>query len=283
MSENLVKIGILKVGCVGSTPLLEFILDERAERSDIETRVIGTGASMAKNRCEDAANALASYKPNFAIVVSPNATISGPTVAREVLKKSGIPTIVVSDSPLKKIVKDLEAAGFGYIISEADSMIGARREFLHPVEMSLFNSDVIKVLAITGVFNLIVDSIDSVIQSFKRGEKPILPKLVIDKKKAIVASGLQNPYARSKALAAYEISNRVANLTNEGCFIIQEWESYTEVVAAAHEMMRTAAKLSDEAREIEKSEDSVARRPHAKDGVRMLKMKLIEKPTKPEG
>lgn len=282
MSEILVKIGILKVGCIGSASLLEFLLDERAERKDIETRVVGTGASMAKKRCEDAANALASYKPDFAVVVSPSATTPGPTVAREVLLKSGIPTVVISDSPVKKIVKDLEASGFGYIIPEADSMIGARREFLDPVEMALFNTDVIKVLAVTGVFNLIVESIDVVIQTFKRGEKPTLPRLVIEKEKAISASGLQNSYARSKAMAAYEISNRVAGLTSEGCFIINEWERYTAVVAAAHEMMRTAAKLADEAREIEKGQDIVTRKPHAKDGTRLRKTRLIEKPVKPE-
>lgn len=39
-----VKIGILKVGCIGSAPLLEFLLDERAERRDIAVRVVGSGA-----------------------------------------------------------------------------------------------------------------------------------------------------------------------------------------------------------------------------------------------
>ncbi|MFH0897455.1 MAG: F420-dependent methylenetetrahydromethanopterin dehydrogenase [Candidatus Bathyarchaeota archaeon] len=281
MPETFVKIGILKVGCIGSAPLLEYLLDERAERYDIETRVVGTGASMVKNICENAANMLASYKPHFAIVVSPNATTPGPTAAREVLLKSGILSIIISDSPIKKISKNLEEAGFGYIIPEADSMIGARREFLDPIEMALFNSDTIKVLAVTGVLNLIIDSIDRVILNFKRGEKPILPKLIINKETAIAASGLQNPYARSKAMAAFEISSRVATLTSEGCFLLKEWESYIPIVSAAHEMMLIAARLADEAREIEKSANSVIRKPHAKDGVRLYKTKLIEKPVKP--
>ena len=34
------------------------------------------------------------------------------------------------------------------------------------------------------------------------------------------------------------------------------------LLAAAHEMMRTAANMCDNAREIEKSNDSVIRRPH---------------------
>lgn len=283
LSESVIKIGILKLGCVGSAPLLEFLLDERAERVDLETRVVGTGASMAKERCEDAAKELVEYKPDLAVVVSPNASLPGPGAARGVLAESGVPTIIVSDGPAQKIVKDLEAAGFGYIIPEAESMIGARREFLDPVEMALFNADIIRVLAITGVFNLIVELIDSAIQTLKRGEKPTLPRMVVDKEKAINASGLRNPYARSKAMAAHEISRRVVGLTSEGCFVIKEWERYTSMVASAHEMMRYAAKLADEAREMEKGGDSVLRQPHAGDGTIMRKTKLVEKPTRPAG
>ncbi len=275
-----VKVGVLKLGCIGSAPLLEFLLDERAERTDIETRVVGTGASMAKNRCEDAAKTLTSYKPDLAIVLSPNAGLPGPASAREILAKNGVATIIISDSPAKKLVEDLGAAGLGYIIPEAESMIGARREFLDPAEMALFNADIIKVLAVTGVFNLIVKSIDSVIQALQRGEKPVLPRLVVDKERAVAASGLKNPYARAKALAAHEISSRVAALDSEGCFAIEEWERYTEVVAAGHEMMRCAAKLADEAREIEKGGDTLTRQPHGRDGTIMHKTKLIEKPAK---
>ena len=278
LSEHVIKVGILKMGCIGSAPLLEFLLDERAEREDLETRVMGTGSSMVKNRCEGVAEELASYKPDLAVVLSPNAALPGPSAAREILAKNGIPTIIVSDSPTRKIVKELETAGFGYIIPEAESMIGARREFLDPVEMALFNSDIIKVLAITGVFTILVESIDRAIQNLKKGEKPDLPRLIVDKEKAIASSGLRNSYARAKAMAAYDISNRVAALSSEGCFIMKNWESYTQVVAAAHEMMRYAAKLSDEAREIEKGEDSIFRQPHARDGTTMHKTRLIEKP-----
>jgi len=277
---EIVKLGILKTGCIGSAPLLEFIINERAERKDIETRIVGTGASMDKKHCEDVANSLIDYKPNFVIVVSPNATLPGPTIVRDLFMKNNIPTIVISDTPTKKIVKNLEAAGFGYIIPEADSMIGARREFLDSVEMALFNSDVIKVLAITGVFNLIVQSIDKVIQAFKNGKKIALPKITVNAENSIDASGLQNPYARSKAMAAYEIAQRVASLSSKGCFVIKEWEKYTIIVAAAHEMMRSAARLADEAREMEKTEDSLNRYPHRKDGAKLHKTRLIEKPEK---
>ena len=34
-----VRIGILKLGCIGSLPLLEFLLDERADRKDVDIMV----------------------------------------------------------------------------------------------------------------------------------------------------------------------------------------------------------------------------------------------------
>ena len=41
-------------------------------------------------------------------------------------------------------------------------------------------------------------------------------------------------------------------------------------------MMRIAAKMVDEAREIEKANDNVTRRPHKKDGSRLEKQKLLD-------
>jgi methylenetetrahydromethanopterin dehydrogenase len=280
LSKPVIKLGIIKIGCIGTAPLLEFILDERAERQDLTTRVMGTGASMSRKLCSAVAEQLVEFEPDLAIVVSPNATLPGPKTTREILMKNLIPTIILSDSPTRKIVKDLAARDVGYIIPEAESMIGARREFLDPVEMALFNANIIKVLAGTGVFNLIVSSIDKVITAIQNGEKPVLPKLIIEKNQAIQASGYANPYARAKAIAAHEISRRVAGLNSEGCFVLKDWVSYTTIVASAHEMMRAAAQLIDEAREIEKTNDTVQRQPHAKDGATMTKMHLIEKPQK---
>jgi methylenetetrahydromethanopterin dehydrogenase len=58
---------------------------------------------------------------------------------------------VVSDGPTKKEAREaLEQEGFGYIIPPVDPLIGAKREFLDPVEMASFNSDVMKVLSICG-------------------------------------------------------------------------------------------------------------------------------------
>lgn len=279
--SQVVKIGVVKAGCIGTMPLLEFLLDERADRKDIEVRVISAGAKMGPEHCDEVATKMVDFKPAFAIFISPNATLPGPSKGRKTLADAGIPTIVISDGPTKKIIKDLEAAGFGYLIIEADAMIGARREFLDPIEMALFNANIIKVLATTGVFNIVFREIDNVIQSIKNGEKPTLPRIVVDKEKASSAAGFKNPYAKSKAMAAHEISRRVAGLTTEACFKVKEWGRYTSIAAAAHEMMRYAAKLAEDARESEKGGDTVLRKPHHPDGRILEKRRLIEKPTKP--
>lgn len=276
--SQIVKIGILKVGCVGSSPLIDFLLDERAERTDIDVRVSGTGAKLGIEQCKDATTSILTHKPDIIILIGPAQQTSGPTEARRILAGTGVPTIIISDGPTQRIVKDLEAGGFGYIIVMADSMIGARREFLDPVEMVLYNTDTIKVLAISGALRVISEALDSVIQSVKKKEKSELPRIIIDKERAIAASGFKNPYARVKAMAAFEIARHVTELNSEGCFRVKEWERYVPIVAGAHEMMRTAARLADEAREIEKGEDSVLRRPHYDEGTLGEKRMLIEKP-----
>ena len=276
-----VKIGFLKLGCIGSASLLEFMLDERAERQDVDVRVVGAGAKLGMEQAEEVAKRMLEFKPQLVVITSPNATLPGPKKAREIIKAAGIPAVVVSDSPAKKSIQELEQQGFGYIIVEADSMIGARREFLDPLEMILFNLDVTRVLAITGALNLVTAEIDRAIESIKKGAQVSLPKVVVDKEKAVKAASFSNPYAGTKAMAAYETARRVADLSVEGCFQVKEWERYTHIVSAAHEMMRHAACLADEARETEKSHDAVSRTPHYDDGSVLRKTKLVEKPTKP--
>ncbi|MEM2454892.1 MAG: F420-dependent methylenetetrahydromethanopterin dehydrogenase [Candidatus Bathyarchaeia archaeon] len=276
----MVKVGVLKAGCLGSLPLLEFLLDERAEREDISVRVVGSGAKVTVDECIECAKEILSQNPDFIILIGPAQTTSGPTEARKVLREAGKPVIVISDTPAKRIVKDLEESGFGYIIVEADSMIGARREFLDPSEMALYNSDVIRVLAITGALNVIVEEIDKVISAIKSGVKPVLPRLVLDSKIIAERSGFLNPYARAKAIAAYEMAKQVSAITIEACFKIHDPEVYIPLVAAAHELMRFAARLADEAREIEKGGDTILRKPHFRDGLIGEKRNLMEKPAR---
>ncbi len=279
MTEPL-KIGVLKLGCIGTLPLIEFLLDERAERTDIDVRVSGSGANLGTKQCAEATEQLLRQKPSLIVLVGPGQATPGPTEARKMIIEAKTPAIIVSDSPAKKVAKEFEDAGLGYIVVEADSMIGARREFLDPAEMAAYNSDVLKVLAETGALNVVVESVDKAIESLKAGKKPELPKVIVDAFKATEAAGFSNPYAKAKASAAYETACQVAKITTEACFKVQDPNVYVPMVAVAHEMMRAAARLADEAREIEKGTDTVCRKLHFSDGARGIKKKLMEKPTR---
>jgi len=276
MSSKIVKVCILKLGCIGASPLLEYVLDERADRGDIEVRVLSVGAKMTEAHAEELVKKALAEDYDLYIIPSPNASLPGPTKVRNALGEKGKNVIVISDAPARRITKELEEKGFGYIIILADSMIGARRGFLDPVEMTLFNADVIKVLAATGVVRLLQVELDKVINSLKAGEKPSLPKIVVDKEVATKYAEYRNPYAKAKAMAAYEIAVKVADLTSEGCFKIKERDRYIPILAAAHEIMRYAAELADEAREIEKYGDTLVRTPHSSDGTILFKEKLME-------
>ncbi len=271
----MVKVGVLKMGAIGTALLVEYLLDERADRGDIEVRVVTSGAKMQPEEAV-VAEKLKEFDPDVVIVVSPNAALPGPKAARESFERK--PVIVISDAPAKKAKDEFEQKGFGYILVNADSMIGARREFLDPTEMALFNSDVVKVLAATGAFRLVQEAIDNVIEAIKRGETPELPKLVVTAERAVNAGNFSNPYAKAKAMAAYYIAEKVADIDVKGCFIEKDPNKYIPLVASAHEMMRVAAKLADEAREIEKGNDTVYRTPHSKEGAILKKSKLLEKP-----
>lgn len=275
----MVNIGFLKLGNIGSAPLIEFLLDERAEREGLKVRVVTSGAKLGVDEATKLSDDIAKFNPDVAIITSPNASLPGPIKAVETLSKKGCSTIVVSDSPAKKALEKIEGLGAGYIIVEADSMLGARREYLDAAEMAIFNADVIKVLAATGAFNLIRDEINRVIKEAEEKKEPTSPKVIIDSSKAVEAASYNNPYAKSKAIAAYEMAKRVSDLTVKACFMIKDWKTYTIMASAAHEMMRQAAMMADEAREIEKMNDQLYRSPHDDDGTLLQKRKLIEKPS----
>nr|MDO8133749.1 F420-dependent methylenetetrahydromethanopterin dehydrogenase [Candidatus Njordarchaeum guaymaensis] len=210
--EQVVKIGFLKLGNIGISPLVDLILDERADRGDIDIRVVGSGPKLTPEQSQEAAARMIELGPKLVIVSSPNATLPGPARARDMLLGAKIPTISLSDAPGKKATKEIEEKGQGYIILLGDPLIGARREFLDSVEMALFNSDGIRVLSITGALRLIMRAIDGVIQQIKEGKSPQLPKIVVDGKTAVTAAEFKNPYARARAIAAYEMAGKVAEL-----------------------------------------------------------------------
>ncbi|MCK4885030.1 methylenetetrahydromethanopterin dehydrogenase, partial [Candidatus Bathyarchaeota archaeon] len=192
--------------------------------------------------------------------------------------QNGVNTVVLSDAVAKRMVTDLEKQGVGYIVVLGDPLIGARREFLDPVEMALFNSNIMKVLAVTGVFRLIHQEIDRVIAVLKEKLAVRLPRLLIDTETIRDNSDFMNPYAKAKAMAAYHIASKIPEINTKACFMEKDDEKYIPLVACAHEMAQAAAKLAEEAREIEKYSDTVVRKPHSKRGEPLTKTKLMQSP-----
>ncbi len=275
-----VKVGVAKLGNIASGVMAELLLDERADREDMQTFMATSGTKLQPEDIERVVSNMKAWKPDFCIVVSPNGVLPGPTGAREDLAKAGIPVVIITDDvTAKKEWEEIKTSKFGYIIMKADSMIGARREFLDPVEMADFNGNLVKVLALTGAFRKMQLALDKVIDQVKAGKKGAeleLPKIVMTTDKAVEGEFINN-YALAKARAAHEIAMAVAGQNVKGCFMTKEWEKYIPIVASAHEMMKVAAVLCDEAREIEKAGDSVLRKPHKKDGVLVSKNKLVAK------
>ena len=56
-----VKICILKSGNIGTSPVLDLLLDERADRPNIDVRVFGSGAKMNPEQVEDVVPKLEQY------------------------------------------------------------------------------------------------------------------------------------------------------------------------------------------------------------------------------
>ena len=253
----------------------DLALDEIAERNDIETKTMGFGAKMTKKEAEMAAE-LKSWGPQLVVISSPNAATPGPTAAREIYKD--VPTIVISDGPSKKDAREgLKGEGFGYIILPFDPLIGAKREFLDPAEMALFNSDSLKVLSICGGVRLVQEELDKAMSSIEAGEAQ-LPYILGNPEKCTERMNFQNPYARAKAMAALHMAQTVASIDAVACFRLKELDRVALTAAAGHEVMRAAARLADEARELEKATDSVSRAPHARSGNLLKKTGLLDKP-----
>jgi len=272
-----VKIAIIKSGNIGTSPVIDLLLDERADRPNIDVRVFGSGAKMNPEQVEDVVPKIDQFEPDFAIFISPNPGAPGPAKARELLSEKDLPAIIIGDAPGKGKKDEMDEQGLGYIIVMSDPMIGAKREWLDPTEMAIFNSDILKVLAETGALRLVQKTIDDVIAQAEAGAIE-LPKLIVTAEKAAEAGGFANSYAKAKAIAAYEMAGSVANLDMKGCFMTKGFENFIPLVAAAHEIAACAAKLAQEAREIEKANDTVLRTPHMKEGNPGYKTDLISKP-----
>ncbi len=274
-----IKIGVFKCGNIGMSPLFELLLDELADRRDIRIRTVATGSKMTAEDVEEALPKIFEFDPNLLVSISPNPSISGPAKVREKFSASGLPSVIVSDAPAKRIKAELEKQGLGYVIVTGDPLIGARREFLDPIEMAVFNSNIIKVLAITGVYRIVHQELDKLIHAIKMEMQPVLPKLIINVKSIRDNSDFENPYAKAKAMAAYELAEKIAEINIQACFVEKDRDRYIPLVACAHEIAQVAAKLAEEAREIEKYNDTLVRKGHSKNGKPKVKTKLMLPPT----
>ncbi len=278
--KQTIRIGIFKCGNIGTSPILELLLDELADRRDIKVRTVTTGSKMGLADVEEALPKIFDFKPDLLVLTSPNTALPGPAKAREEISNSGLPGLVITDAPGKRVKEELEKQGLGFIIVTGDPLIGARKEFLDPVEMALFNSNISKILAVTGVYRIVYQEIDRIIQDLKTSSKcSILPRLILGLKAIRDNSDLKNPYAKAKAMAAYALCEKVAAVNTQACFMEKDREKYIPLVACAHEIAQAAARLAEEAREIEKYGDTLVRRPHAKDGLPKIKTELMLPPT----
>jgi len=272
------KLGILKLGNIASSVLLEMLLDERADRLDIEVRTISSGAKLQKESINDAYKIFSKLTFDLVVVATPNASLSAPLEIISKLYETKIPLIVLTDILKKETREEFKEKNIGYLVVKPDAMIGARREFLDPTEMAIFNADLLKVLSIGGALLAVQQEIDKALNLIVSKKEIVIPQIVLTPAKIVKYVGFSNPYAEAEARGALEIAEKVAKINTEGCFKINERSEYISQVATAHEMMQIAAKLAEEAREIEKSLNKVRRQPHSYYGEIQDKRLLKEKP-----
>ena len=273
----MVHVCFVKCGNIATSTVVDLLLDEIATRENLQVTVIGSGAKMTADETERIAGLIPPINPGLVVVCGPNASAPGMVRLRKALGKMASPKIIIGDGPSKRAREKLEGEGFGYLIMEADPLIGARREFLDPTEMAIFNADVLKVLAVTGSLRVVQEELDQAIASLS-GPETYLPRKVVTETRSLAKAGFSNPYARAKASSAFQLAVQAAQINYKGCFVEKDVKKFLRLVSSAHEMVRAAALLADEAREIEKSSDSVLRTPHSKLGGTPKKRSLAGKP-----
>ncbi len=273
----MIRLCFVKCGNIATSTVVDLLLDEIASREELEMTVLGSGPKMAPDDTERIGRLVPPLDPDLVILCGPNAASPGMARLRETLADIKAVKIVIGDGPSKKVRDKLEQEGYGYLIMEADPLIGARREFLDPTEMALFNADVLKVLAAVGSLRLVHEELDRSIASIKTTQV-YLPRIIVSESASLARAGFSNPYARAKAAAAFQLACTAAQMNYRACFVEKQMKKYIRLAAAAHEAIRAAARLADEAREIEKGSDKVLRTPHSRAGALLKKRSLMNKP-----
>ena len=113
MAEGTFKLGVLKLGCIGAAPLLDLLLDERADREDLEVRAFTCGAKLDPESCTGPTNDLLAWQPQLVVLVSPNAALPGPAASRKAIAAAGLlsPIVCAVLMPLSSISVVLFACG----------------------------------------------------------------------------------------------------------------------------------------------------------------------------
>ena len=272
----MIKVGVVKVGNIGISTVIDLILDERADRDDFHIRTISTGSKMGQNEVNDIIRRVKKIDVDLLLFISPNPGARQIKYAIEEITKLNLPLIIIGDKPGERAIPFMKEHNLGYILIRADAMIGARREFLDSTEMALFNSYVLNVLSTTGVIRLLHEEIDKVLYNIKTDNPVEFPEIIVTAQKAVSYARFNNPYAEAKAIAAFQIATQVSEMDVTACFRVSNPHEYIPLVVAAHEMMKMASYLAEEAREIEKSNDTITRTPHKRDGSIIFKSKLIK-------
>jgi methylenetetrahydromethanopterin dehydrogenase len=272
---ELIKISIVKAGNIATSTVIDIILDERAHREDIMIRTFGTGSKMHLEYIKEAIDTAIAINPDLLLYVGPNISSKKNIQIANILRNTNIPIIFIGDAKDKGITETLDMFNIGYIILEGDPLLGAKRAILDSTEMVLFNANILKVLAVSGTIRLLQHELNKVITSLK-ATGIHLPNIIVNSDLALKYAGIKNPYAHAKAKAAYEMAILVHKLNYQGCFVLKKKEEYIPCVISAHELAENAAELAQNARNIEKINDSILRDPHDRFGQILRKTSLYE-------
>ena len=78
MADAPFKLGVLKLGCIGAAPLLDLLLDERADREDLDTRSFTSGAKLDPASCETVTAQCLAYEADLVLIVAERVVACGP-------------------------------------------------------------------------------------------------------------------------------------------------------------------------------------------------------------